>query len=50
MAFVNNERMDFQDECVTKMAVMFQECSNVNDWAVLWGTDSRLNYRAFSQG
>ncbi len=49
-SFINKERNEFQDECMRGMTVLFQACSNVNDWAVLWGTPDRLNYLAFSQG
>ena len=49
-SFINAERKEFQDQCTDDMTVLFQACSNVNDWAALWGTDTRLNFLAFSQG
>ena len=50
VSFINKERKEFQDVCTPGMTVLFQACSNVNDWAALWGTQDRLNYLAFSQG
>ncbi len=48
--FINSERVDFQMECLPGMHIFFSACSDVNDWSVLWGTNSRLNYLAFCQG
>ncbi|MEZ6095275.1 MAG: hypothetical protein R3C03_13760 [Pirellulaceae bacterium] len=50
VAFINEERRDFQDVCTSSDTVMFRNCSNVNDWAVIWGFQNRLNFLAFSQG
>lgn len=50
VSFINSQRKDFQDQCTPDMTVFFHEWSNVNDWAVVWGTDARLNYLGFSQG
>lgn len=50
VSFINAERKDFQAKCTHKMTVLFQACSNVNDWAALWGTGTRLHFLAVSQG
>ena len=48
--FVNRERRSFQEACAPGSRLLFQRHSDVNDWAVIWGTDARLNYRGYSQG
>ena len=48
--FVNEQRKEFQPVCLATDRVLFQRCSNVNDWLVLWGDDSRLSYLAHSAG
>jgi hypothetical protein len=48
--FINRERRDFQAECVPASRMLFGYDSNVNDWAVIWGDDARLNYLGYSQG
>lgn len=50
VSFINSQRKDFQDQCARNMTILFHDCSNVNDWAVVWGTETRLNYLGFSQG
>jgi hypothetical protein len=50
MKFVNRERRSFQEQCTPGSRLLFQRHSDVNDWAVIWGTDARLNYLGFSQG
>jgi len=50
MKFVNTERRPFQEECTPRSRVLFQSNSDVNDWAVIWGTDAHLNYLGYSQG
>ena len=50
IAFINSERESFQAECLSGMHVLFSATSDVNDWSVLWGTDFRLNFLAYSQG
>ena len=48
--FVNEQRKEFQPVCLGTDRVFFQRWSNVNDWLVLWGADSRLSYLAYSAG
>jgi hypothetical protein len=48
--FINRERREFQPECVPTSRVLFGYDSNVNDWVVLWGDDTQLNYLGYSQG
>jgi hypothetical protein len=48
--FINRERRDFQDECVPTNRILFGYDSNVNDWVILWGDDTRLNHLGYSQG
>ncbi len=48
--FVNEQRKEFQPVCLGTDRVFFQRWSNVNDWLVLWGDDSRLSYLAYSAG
>jgi thiol-disulfide isomerase/thioredoxin len=48
--FVNEQRKEFQPVCLATDRVFFQRWSNVNDWLVLWGDDSRLSYLAYSAG
>jgi hypothetical protein len=50
MKFVNSERKPFQEECAQRSRLLFQSNSDVNDWAVIWGTDGQLNYLGYSQG
>ena len=50
MKFVNSARRSFQDECTSSSRVLFHTNSDVNDWIVIWGTDTLLNYLAYSQG
>jgi hypothetical protein len=50
MEFVNYERQPFQEECTLRSRLLFQYNSDVNDWAVIWGTVGRLNYLGYSQG
>ena len=50
MKFVNSERRPFQEECTPRSRLLFQSNSNVNDWAVMWGADTHLNYLGYSQG
>ncbi|HEY7180908.1 MAG TPA: hypothetical protein VIC84_05795 [Blastocatellia bacterium] len=50
MKFVNSERIPFQEECTPRSRLLFQSDSDVNDWAVIWGTDHHLNYLGYSQG
>jgi hypothetical protein len=48
--FINRERREFQTECVPSSRILFGQESDVNDWAALWGDDTRLNYLGYSQG
>ena len=48
--FINQERREFQTECVPSSRILFGHDSNVNDWVALWGDDTRLNYLGYSQG
>ena len=48
--FVNEQRRAFQPVCLSTDRVFFLRWSNVNDWLVLWGDDSRLSYLAYSAG
>jgi hypothetical protein len=50
MKFVNSERRPFQEKCTPRSRLLFLSGSNVNDWAVIWGTDTHLNYLGYSQG
>ena len=50
VGFVNEQRKAFQPVCLATDRVFFQRWSNVNDWLVLWGDDSRLSYLAYSAG
>jgi hypothetical protein len=48
--FINRERRDFQTECAPTSRILFGYESDVNDWVVVWGDDSRLNYLGYAQG
>jgi hypothetical protein len=49
--FVNSKRKPFQEECALRESrLLFAYNSNVNDWAVIWGTVDHLNYLGYSQG
>jgi hypothetical protein len=50
MEFVNSKRKPFQEECTPRSRLLFQYNSDVNDWAVIWGTVAHLNYLGYSQG
>ncbi len=49
-AFINRGKRAFQTECRASDKILFDPCSGVNDWLVIWGTDDVLNCMAFSQG
>ena len=46
IAFINNERREFQSLC----HIFFVAGSNVNGWTVLWGDDTTFNYYGYDQG
>lgn len=48
--FINSKRQAFQSKCVPTSWLYFEEESNINDWTVLWGDDTQLNYLGYSQG
>jgi hypothetical protein len=48
--FINQQRREFQAECVPSSRILFVHDSDVNDWVALWGDDTRLNYLGYSQG
>lgn len=48
--FVNSERRSFQTACTPHSRILFQSNSDVNDWAVIWGDETHLNYLGGSQG
>ena len=48
--FVNSERRSFQMACAPYSRMLFQSHSDVNDWAVIWGDETHLNYLGYSQG
>lgn len=48
--FINQHRREFQAECVPSSRILFGRESDVNDWVVLWGEDTRLNFLGYSQG
>jgi hypothetical protein len=48
--FINQHRRAFQAECVPSSRILLGHESDVNDWVVLWGDDTRLNYLGYSQG
>ena len=48
--FINEERRSFQTECRTDCRIVIAHESNVNDWDIIWGDDTRLNYLGYSQG
>jgi hypothetical protein len=48
--FVNRERHDFQSECTSSDRILFGGGSDVNDWQVVWGDDTHLNYLGYGQG
>ena len=48
--FINSERRSFQLECTSRSTVLFQTNSDVNDWAVIWGHETHVNYLGYSQG
>lgn len=50
VGFINQQRREFQDECGPTSRILFGYGSNVNDWVVLWGDGTRLNYLGYSQG
>jgi hypothetical protein len=50
MKLINSKRKPFQAESTPGNRLLFQRYSDVNDWAVIWGTDAQLNYLGFSQG
>jgi hypothetical protein len=50
MEFVNSKLKSFQEECTPRSRLLFQYNSDVNDWAVIWGTVAHLNYLGYSQG
>ena len=50
VGFINQQRREFQTECVAAARILFAHESDVNDWVALWGDDARLNYLGYSQG
>lgn len=48
--FINQQRREFQGECLPSSRVLFRHESDVNGWEVLWGDDTRMNYLSYSQG
>jgi hypothetical protein len=48
--FINQERREFQTECLPTSRILIKDLSDVNDWVILWGDDARLNYLGHSQG
>jgi hypothetical protein len=48
--FINEQRREFQTESTPANRVLVGHPSDVNDWTVLWGDDTTLNYLGYSQG
>jgi hypothetical protein len=48
--FINRERREFQPECLPTSRILFGNESDVNDWVVIWGDETRLNYLGYGQG
>jgi hypothetical protein len=48
--FINQHRREYQPACDPSGRILFGHESDVNDWVVLWGGDSSLNYLGYSQG
>jgi hypothetical protein len=48
--FVNEQRRTFQTDCLLTSRILISHQSDVNDWSVLWGNDTWLNYVGYSQG
>jgi len=43
-------RRPFQEKCTPSSRLLLVRYSDVNYWAVIWGTDAYLNYPGFEQG
>jgi hypothetical protein len=50
VSFINQNRREFQAECVPSNRILFRHESDVNSWTILWGDDNRLNYLGYDQG
>jgi hypothetical protein len=48
--FINEERREFQTECLPTSRILVGKGSDVNAWKLLWGDDTRLNYLGYRQG
>ncbi len=48
--FINQHRRELQTACVPSSRILFRYESDVNDWGILWGDDTRLNFLGYSQG
>jgi hypothetical protein len=48
--FINQQRREFQGECLPSSRILFRHESDVNGWEALWGDDTRLNYLGYCQG
>lgn len=50
MAFVNENRREFQPACTDATELWFAAESGVNHWEVVWVTDGVLSYLAYDEG
>ena len=50
IAFVNENRRDFQAPCTDATELWFAPESGVNHWEVVWVVDGVLSYLAYDQG